>query len=169
MKVYTKVEYQWVDGCLELVHEEFYEHDGGAAECKGGGSSGQTQTWEASDKYAALSRQQFEDVKERFYPYHEKLIAQTNGATQAEEIKRSTEAVSAASDRQRHSMDLGTSRMGVTKTADQNKAVDRSFGLNKAAALANAKNKAREKVEQRDLAVNTGGMGAINAAKTGAA
>ena len=165
MKIYTEVNYRWDGDQLVLKSEESYEYSGEIAECSGGGGGGQKQTWEASNKYAALSRQQFKDLKNRFYPYHQKLISEANGATMAEEVGRATEATQAASTRQQNAMELGASRMGTTMNNAQQASTDRTFKLNNAASLANAKNKAREKVEARDLAVNTGGMGAINKAK----
>jgi|GEM_PF-2956244 hypothetical protein len=162
MKVYTQIEYQWEGGDLVQVSEESHEYGGEVAACKGG-SGKTTYDWEAANRYAAISRDQWNDYKKRFQPFEQELIdlAHNDGS---EEIEMAKDYTQSSMDAQKASGELSLSRMGIGMTADQAKASDRSFGIEKMAATVSAMNDAAQHADDRRNAIMTGGMASLSQA-----
>lgn len=108
----------------------------------------------ASDKYANIVRQQYNDWKTRYYPEQQKLmsLATDNSLMNSQLDRASTNAanaVSIAEQAQSNQM----SRMGVATATNGN---DNSSSLNASLAVAAAKNGTRSAADERNLSILAG-------------
>ncbi len=134
-----------------------------------GGSSGvSTQTSgdsieSASDKMARITRDQWEDYKRRFQPYEDRLAAAyANGGLLEGERERIPTAVNQSFDSMRGIADRGLSRYGITSSADETNARDRSMGLNKSLASVDAYNTLYRVADERQDKLMTGGLSGVD-------
>ncbi|HEN3614745.1 TPA: hypothetical protein U5E40_004073 [Yersinia enterocolitica] len=114
---------------------------------------------QASDTYANLIRDQYNDWLTRFYPKQKELMGL---ATSGELMNQQLTRVSDSSASSLRSAQLGTqnqlARYGTTQTANPN---DNSLGLRSALATAGAKNGIREAEQDRQMNILTGGSASL--------
>lgn len=116
----------------------------------------------ASDTYANLTRQQYQDWQNTYYPHLQQLMTQaTDGSLMNQQLARvdqnqqqalSTATVGAANQ---------AARYGATAMNNQQ---DNSSGLKAALATAGAKNGTREAQQDRELNILTGGNASLRQA-----
>lgn len=114
---------------------------------------------QASDTYANLIRDQYDDWLTRFYPKQKELMGL---ATSGELMNQQLTRVSDSSANSLQSAQLGTqnqlARYGTTQTANPD---DNSLGLRSALATAGAKNGIREAEQDRQMNILTGGSASL--------
>lgn len=108
----------------------------------------------ASDKFANITRQQYADWKDRYYPKQQELMSlATDDTLMNNQLERASEnavnAVNTAEQAQTNQM----ARMGVANTTNAN---DNSSSLNKSLAAAAAKNGTRDAAEERNMSILAG-------------
>lgn len=108
----------------------------------------------ASDKYANIVREQYNDWKTRYYPEQQKLmsLATDNSLMNAQLNRTSTIAANAVSSAEQAQSNQ-ISRMGVATQTNTN---DNSSSLSSALAQAAAKNGTRSAAEERNLSILAG-------------
>ena len=108
----------------------------------------------ASDKYANIVREQYNDWKTRYYPEQQKLmsLATDNSLMNAQLNLTSTNAANAVSSAEQAQSNQ-MSRMGVATQTNGN---DNSSSLSSALAQASAKNGTRSAAEERNLSILAG-------------
>lgn len=110
---------------------------------------------QASDTYAQIVREQYDDWKTRYYPKQQQLMQMaTNGALMNQQLNR----VEANSEQSLRGATMGMQnqlgRFGVEQTQN---ASDNSLSLRSALATAGAKNGIREAEQDRQMNILTGG------------
>ena len=115
-----------------------------------------------NDRLAALSREQWADYETRFMPVERQLQRQLGGASAFQDAQFARKEIPRAFDLQRDAMGRDLARLGVTMAPDQQQAVTQSLAMQRASALVGATNAARQHAQDRDLAVLSGGMAAMN-------
>jgi len=117
----------------------------------------------ASNKMARITREQWEDYKKRFQPYEDRLAAAyANGGLLEGERERIPTAVNQSFDSMRGIADRGLSRYGITSSADETNARDRSMGLNKSLASVDAYNTLYRVADERQDRLMTGGLSGVD-------
>lgn len=113
----------------------------------------------ASDTYAEITRQQYDDWVTRFYPKQLELMQYaTDGTLMNQQLAR-------ADTNQQQALNTATvgaanqaARYGATTT---NNADDNSLGLKTALATAGSKNGIRDAQQERELNILTGGSSSV--------
>lgn len=115
----------------------------------------------ANWELAKISRDQWEDYKQRFMPVEKRLAGQigTQSAFDAGFAKRQIPQAFAM---QQGALGRDFARLGVTATPDQQAAMEQNMALQRASALVGAENAARLNAEDRDMAILSGGMATMN-------
>lgn len=110
---------------------------------------------------AKISRDQWEDYKQRFMPVEKRLASQigTQSAFDAGFAKRQIPQAFAM---QQQALGRDFARLGVTATPEQQAAMDQNLALQRASALVGSANAARLGAEDRDMAILSGGMATMN-------
>lgn len=117
-------------------------------------------TTSASDTYARLIREQWDDYRTRFAPYEDQMIALANG--QEDNLLSEQRAVSAAGAGFNSSMGtLGRDRqrLGLGVSAEEAANESRMGAGLRTAAMVGAANKARLHSQDRDNMILAGGLG----------
>lgn len=119
----------------------------------------------ASDTYAKIIREQYDDWKNRFYPKQQELMNQaTSGELMNAQLGRVGENTETAINNAKVGQDNMMGRMGVQSTQDAN---DNSMGLKTSLAVAGAKNGIRSAENERQNSILSGAsMGLRNAINT---
>ncbi len=119
----------------------------------------------ASDTYAKIIREQYDDWKNRFYPEQQELMNQaTSGELMNAQLGRVGENTETAINNAKVGQDNMMGRMGVQSTQDVN---DNSMGLKTSLAVAGAKNGIRSAENERQNSILSGAsMGLRNAINT---
>ncbi len=119
----------------------------------------------ASDTYAKIIREQYDDWKNRFYPEQQELMNQaTSGELMNAQLGRVGENTETAINNAKVGQDNMMGRMGVQSTQDAN---DNSMGLKTSLAVAGAKNGIRSAENERQNSILSGAsMGLRNAINT---
>jgi len=114
---------------------------------------------EAADRYARVSRSQWEDYKARFQPLEDELFQAFDnpGLVQAS-LNDAGRAVEDSFFRANQNLEMNLSRYGLAETADQKRAVDRNAELAKTATLASARNMVRQRAKDRDKELALGSI-----------
>jgi hypothetical protein len=108
----------------------------------------------ASDLYAALTREQWQNYVSTFVPIENQLIQfATDPNKPLEAMAEASRDVNAAYAAQQGSMQRRLSGLGVSLTADEQAAQQRSFGLSKSLADVGAQNVAGALTRQRQQSV----------------
>lgn len=113
----------------------------------------------ASDTYAWLTRQQYQDYLDRFVPRENALIDMTtyaNPALMDEVLSKGTAAAGSSYDTAVRQQDQFMGRYGAAISADQLRARDRSTNLGRAAAIVDAANRIRQSVMDTDRSIVLG-------------
>jgi hypothetical protein len=117
----------------------------------------------ASKTRAAITREQWEDYKERFQPYEDRLAAiYNNGGLLEGEAERIPEAVNQSFSTMRGIADRNLSRYGISPTQDQSASRDRMAGLDQVLAQVDAQNNLMATADQRKDKIMTGGIDTMN-------
>lgn len=116
----------------------------------------------ASDTYAQIIRDQYDDWKNRFYPKQQELMdLATSGEMMKNQLARvdatTANSVNNAQVAQQNTM----ARMGVSTATDSN---DNSLGLKASLATANAKNGARSAEQERQINILSGANAGLKSA-----
>lgn len=117
----------------------------------GGGSAPSTT---ATDTYAALTRQQWQDYVKNFVPFENKLInyaTDPNVVTDA--MSSASQDVNGAFDRQAGATGRRLAGLGLSLNPDEQHAADRSLGLSRSLADVQAQNSTRDVTRARQMAV----------------
>lgn len=110
----------------------------------------------ASDTLARISREQWDDYKNRFIPLENQLInAYDNPQLRAERMTAVTGEAEAASDNSEAIADRQLSRYGQSADSVGN---DRASGLTKMTNVVDAQNTNRDKMNARDQLLLSGGL-----------
>ena len=116
----------------------------------------------ASDTYASIIREQYDDWKERFYPKQQELM---NLATSGELMKNQLARVDATTANSVNNAQVAQNntmaRMGVSTATDSN---DNSLGLKASLATASAKNGARSAEQERQINILSGANAGLKSA-----
>ena len=118
----------------------------------------------AADTYAKITREQYQDWKDRFYPKQKELMElATNGKLLQEQLGRVDENNANALRSAQQATANRTARMGVSSNANDN-----SQGLRAALMTAGTENGLREQEQARQMGILTGAdAGLREAIKTG--
>lgn len=108
----------------------------------------------AGDSYAQLTRQAWETYVQNFMPYENKLIRfATNRNAPAEAMQRASEIVGQSFEQQTGARDRQLRGLGLTLDQDEQRSVDRSYGMARSLADVTAQNNARDTTVARQQAV----------------
>ena len=108
----------------------------------------------ASDTFAALTRQQWQDYITNFVPYENKLIQYaTDPTVVSNNMSLASQNVNQAFDQQAGTTQRRLSGLGLTLDADEQKVADRSTSLARAAADVNAQNTVRDQTMARQQSI----------------
>ncbi|MFM5478578.1 hypothetical protein ACET81_21945 [Aeromonas veronii] len=118
----------------------------------------------AADTYAKITREQYQDWKDRFYPKQKELMElATNGKLLQEQLGRVDENNANALRSAQQATANRNARMGVSSNANDN-----SQGLRAALMTAGTENGLREQEQARQMGILTGAdAGLREAIKTG--
>lgn len=113
----------------------------------------------AADRFATITRAQWEDYKKRFNPIEDQLLAAYgNPAMRESAITAAQGLTNKAFDTAEATEARELSRYGVTRNADETAANIRTKGLSRTAALVNAANKTRQHIAERDIQLASGSI-----------
>lgn len=116
---------------------------------KGGGSK-----TPVGDAYAALTREQWYTYVNTFVPIENKLIEYATDPTVVDNaMSNASRDVTSSFDAAQDSAARRLKGMGVTLSADEQKASDRSYGIAKSLADVGAQNTARDVTRQRQQSI----------------
>lgn len=116
-----------------------------------------------SDNIAQVHRAEWEDYLSRFAPVENMLFNRFNDPNDKQQaIDKSAVTMGTAFDQSREQADRGMSRYGLKLTEDQTMKRDRSYALDKAAAVVGAKNATRTAKEDQRMAIMTGGLSSVS-------
>lgn len=120
----------------------------------------------AADTYAKITREQYQDWKNRFYPKQQELMEMaTNGQLLRDQLGRVDQNNQNSLAAAKQATDNRMARMGVATSQNAN---DNSQGLRMALMTAGAENGLREQEQSRQLGILTGAdAGLREAIKTG--
>lgn len=106
------------------------------------------------DAYAALTREQWYTYVNTFVPIENKLIEYaTDPTVVSNAMTNASEGVTGSFDAAQDSAARRLKGMGVTLSADEQKASDRSYGIAKSLADVGAQNTARDVTRQRQQSI----------------
>ena len=113
----------------------------------------------AQKNRAKVARAEFEDWKTRFRPVEQELIGQIGDpGVYRENVDRATESVDTAFTTGAGETQRNLSRYGVQPSAIESTQQQRQYGLSKAKATAEAANRSRSAVKNREMQVMAGGL-----------
>lgn len=117
----------------------------------------------ASELLGDLSRAQWEDWKNRFSPYVDRLadVAQDSGAP-AQAARNASNAMASAFDSNQQAQAQQRQGLGISQTPAQAQSQDRQQALGRTASMVSAGNQARVSAQDRQSAILAGGMGLSN-------
>ena len=117
----------------------------------------------ASRLFGRLNRAQWQDWKQRFAPYIERLAdrAQDPGAPEQTAME-ARNAVGLAFDNSQQAQQMQNQGYGISMTPAQQQAQNRRNSLQKNASMVTASNQARISEQDRQQAILAGGMGLSN-------
>ena len=116
----------------------------------------------ASDTYASIIRDQYDDWKERFYPKQQELMdLATSGELMKNQLARVDATTANSVNNAQVAQDNTMARMGVSTATDSN---DNSLGLKASLATANAKNGARSAEQERQINILSGANAGLKSA-----
>lgn len=121
----------------------------------GGGGKGGS----ASALLASVTREMWEDYKRRFFPLEEQLMGMTtyqDPGLMDREVEQGKSRTSAMYDSMWHTMEQSSRSRGQQWEPVEYQANLSAYRLDKTAALADAANRIREKIMQRDREIATG-------------
>ncbi|MGL4207457.1 MAG: hypothetical protein ACRCRW_15240 [Aeromonadaceae bacterium] len=108
----------------------------------------------ASDTYAKIIRQQYDDWKTRFYPKQQALMGlATDNSLMNDQLNRAGDNTVTAIKNAQVAQSNQMARMGVATSTDAN---DNSLGLKTALATAGAKNGIRSAEQDRQMSILSG-------------
>ena len=114
-------------------------------------------------KWPELHGNKWEDYKRRFQPYEDRLAAAyANGGLLEGERDRIPTTIDQSFNSMKGIADRGLSRYGMTSSADETKARDRSMGLNKSLASVDAYNTLYRVADERQDKLMTGGLSGVD-------
>lgn len=117
---------------------------------------------QAANATAALTRAQYADWKERFFPKIEDLASMTtyaNPELAQQETDKATQLTNSTFANVANSQARNVSRYGMTQTAEQQQATADALSLDRAAAVVDAANNTNIYLKDRDRAIVAGGAG----------
>lgn len=111
----------------------------------------------ASKTYAQLINNQYQDYRNRFLPYEERLMSLAD-STQLldEQLSRVTTNVNNAYNGANQQQSMMNQRYGLTQSAAQTQSQDRNTDINSALSMAHGKNNSRIAHSDRQNAILTG-------------
>ena len=113
----------------------------------------------ASDKYAAIIREQYDDWLTRYHPQQQKLMSlATDNSLMNAQLNRASENSANSLANAQTANDNRMARMGVSTETDVN---DNSLGLSAALSGAQAKNGIRSAEQDRQLSILSGADGGL--------
>ena len=116
----------------------------------------------ASDTYASIIRDQYDDWKERFYPKQQELMdLATSGELMKNQLARVDATTANSVNNAQVAQNNTMARMGVSTATDSN---DNSLGLKESLATANAKNGARSAEQERQINILSGANAGLKSA-----
>ena len=116
----------------------------------------------ASDTYAQIIRDQYDDWKNRFYPKQQELQGlATSGELMNNQLGRVGENTANALANAQTAQNNQMARMGVATATDAN---DNSLGLKASLATASAKNGARSAEQERQINILSGANAGLKSA-----
>ena len=116
----------------------------------------------ASDTYASIIRDQYDDWKNRFYPKQQELMdLATSGELMKNQLARVDTTTANSVNNAQVAQNNTMARMGVGSATDSN---DNSLGLKSALATANAKNGARSAEQERQINILSGANAGLKSA-----
>ena len=117
----------------------------------------------ASRLFGRLNRAQWQDWKQRFAPYVQRLAdrAQDPNAPQRTAME-AQDAVGLAFDNNAQTQQMQNRGYGINMTPAQRQAQERRNGVQRSAAMVSAGNQARVSEQDRQQAILAGGMGLSN-------
>jgi hypothetical protein len=126
----------------------------------GGGGGGNKQDFEQSARFAHIARALWSDQAKRFWPREEELTGRM--MTEEADAKRFTGMATDTTNRmfanQQGAMTRDMARYGVTPTAVQTAASQRTLDMARTGVLANTRNAARLGVKDQNMGVMAGGL-----------
>jgi len=116
----------------------------------------------ASDTYASIMRDQYDDWKTRFYPEQQKLMnLATSGELMTNQLARVDATTANSVNNAQVAQNNTMARMGVSSATDGN---DNSLGLKASLATATAKNGARSAEQERQINILSGANAGLKSA-----
>ncbi len=116
----------------------------------------------ASDTYASIIRDQYDDWKNRFYPKQQELMdLATSGELMKNQLARVDATTANSVNNAQVAQNNTMARMGVSTATDGN---DNSLGLKASLATASAKNGARSAEQERQLNILSGANAGLKSA-----
>ena len=116
----------------------------------------------ASDTYASIIRDQYDDWKERFYPKQQELMdLATSGELMKNQLARVDATTANSVNNAQVAQNNTMARMGVSTATDSN---DNSLGLKASLATASAKNGARSAEQERQINILSGANAGLKSA-----
>ena len=116
----------------------------------------------ASDTYASIIRDQYDDWKERFYPKQQELMdLATSGELMKNQLARVDATTANSVNNAQVAQNNTMARMGVSTATDSN---DNSLGLKESLATASAKNGARSAEQERQINILSGANAGLKSA-----
>ena len=116
----------------------------------------------ASDTYAGIIRDQYDDWKNRFYPKQQELMdLATSGELMKNQLARVDATTANSVNNAQVAQNNTMARMGVSTATDSN---DNSLGLKASLATASAKNGARSAEQERQINILSGANAGLKSA-----
>ena len=116
----------------------------------------------ASDTYASIMRDQYDDWKNRFYPKQQELMdLATSGELMKNQLARVDATTANSVNNAQVAQNNTMARMGVSTATDSN---DNSLGLKASLATASAKNGARSAEQERQINILSGANAGLKSA-----
>lgn len=114
---------------------------------------------QADRNRSKIARAEWNDYKKRFRPIENELIGQIGDrSTYADAVTRSTESVSDTYQTGLGELDRNMARYGVTQSDIERADNARRYGLSRATSMAEAANRARSAVKNRNMQIMGGGL-----------
>jgi hypothetical protein len=127
----------------------------------GGGGGGTHQDFAQSERFARIARGMWADYQKRYVPEENKLLnaVATEQADAQKTVGMAADTVNQQYDLQNGAMDRSLARRGITPTAPQAAASERTLSLARTSTLANTLNAARLGIKDRNIGLMTGSAG----------
>lgn len=126
----------------------------------GGGGGGTKQDFVQSERFANIARSLWGDQAQRFWP-QEQALTDRIMAEEADARRftgMATDTTNQQFANQAGAMGRDLARYGVTPTAEQAAASQRTLNMARTGVLANVRNAARQGVKDQDMGVMAGGL-----------